>query len=85
MTANEKARAGLWLLTEAVHDYIVAHPGATPTDIREALGVNSPNHKGERADHLLWGLLNILASQGRARIDQEHHGARNYVHPETRN
>jgi predicted transcriptional regulator len=60
MNAREKAKAGLWLLKQAVLEYVTEHPGITPKEVREALDLNSPNPSGDFKHHLLWGIDNIL-------------------------
>jgi hypothetical protein len=71
MTAHDQAQIGLRLLTDAILVYLAAHPeGQTPHQVREALGLDSPNRKGERADHLMWGLHNLLETEGQVRLEQ---------------
>jgi hypothetical protein len=71
MTAHDQAQIGLHLLKDAILVYLEEHrEGKTPTQIREALGLDSPNRKGERADHLLWGLFNLLEAAGQVRGEQ---------------
>lgn len=60
MTAQEKAKAGVWLLKEAVVEFIREHPeGITPAEVRDKLELNSPD-KGGHKDNLLWGIHNLL-------------------------
>lgn len=64
MTANDKARAGLWLIKEAVVQYLTEHPEGVPSaDARRALGLENPT--GERRDYLFWGLVLQLKEEGR--------------------
>lgn len=68
MTAKEKAQKGLAMLKDAVHEYVSQHPdGVPPREVREALGLDSPNEKDQRKDHLLWGVHNLLEREGRVK------------------
>jgi hypothetical protein len=64
MTANEKAKAGVWLLKQAVLELVRQRPGITPNEGREALDLNSPNPSGDYKDTLLWGIGNLLEVEG---------------------
>jgi hypothetical protein len=64
MNANEKAKAGLWLLKQAVFEFVKEHPGVTSTEVQDALDLCSPNPNGDRKDALLWGIENILRVEG---------------------
>lgn len=60
MTAKEKAKAGVWLLKQAVLELVKQRPGITPNEIREELDLRSPNLQGDYGDTLLWGIGNLL-------------------------
>lgn len=65
MTAQEKAKAGLWLLKQAVLDYLEARPeGAPAAEIREALAIDDADAEGQRKGYLLWGLQHFLEQDG---------------------
>ena len=67
MDPKEKAKAGLWLLKEAVLELVGNHPdGITPNEVREELGLFSPNKNGDHKDALLWGIQNVLEVEGLA-------------------
>jgi hypothetical protein len=71
MTAHEQAQIGLRLLKDAILVYLAAHPkGRTPRQIREDLGLDSADCTGARADHLMWGLHNLLEAEGEVRREQ---------------
>ena len=54
MTAQEKAEAGLWLLKQAVLDYLERRPdGAPAAEIREALGIDDAGAEGQHKGYLL--------------------------------
>ncbi len=64
MTAREKAKAGLWLIKEAVLHYLAEHPeGVASAEARRELGLENPT--GERKDYLFWGLALQLKEEGR--------------------
>jgi hypothetical protein len=65
MKPEELARAGLWLLRQAVLSYLADHPGATGSEVRDELGLNQDRdrHGGHRF-HLFWGLGNLLEQEG---------------------
>lgn len=64
MTAHEKAKAGLWLIKEAVLHYLAEHPEGVPSsEARRELGLENPT--GERRDSLFWGLSLQLKEEGR--------------------
>jgi hypothetical protein len=71
MDAKEKAKAGVWLLKQAVLEVVGANPGVTPNEVREELELFSPNINGDHKDTLLWGIANILAVEGLAEIRKE--------------
>jgi hypothetical protein len=76
MTARQQAEEGVILLNAAVLAYLEPRSeGATPTEIREALGLSSPNVKGHWKVNLLWGLLNLLVQEGK--LDAKKVGGRN--------
>lgn len=71
MTAQEKAKAGLWLLKQAVLDYLESRPdGAPAAEIREALGIDDTDAEGQRKGYLLWGLQHFLVQDGRIDTDR---------------
>jgi hypothetical protein len=71
MTPQEKANAGLWLLKQAVLDYLATRPnGTAPSmEVREALRLHDEDHKGENKGRLLWGLANLLNADGSVRSE----------------
>jgi hypothetical protein len=73
MSAEEKAKAGIWLLKEAVLEFVKDHPGATSREVKDALSLASPNEKDEREDQLLWGIDNMLMVEGRMRMEKPGH------------
>jgi hypothetical protein len=64
MTAREKAKAGVWLLKQAVLELVKQRPGITPNEVRDELDLYSPNPNGDHKDTLLWGIENLLAVEG---------------------
>jgi hypothetical protein len=61
MIAQEKAKVGVWLLKQAVLDLVGQHEdGVKSSDIRDELGLRSPDNKGGRKDNLAWGVMNLL-------------------------
>ena len=69
MTPQEKAKAGLWLLKQAVLDYLATQPdcAARPDDVRAALQLLDEDPKGGHKGYLLWGLSNLLKAEGKVR------------------
>ena len=66
MTAQEKAKAGLWLLEEAIIDYLAAHPeGVWSGKARKELGLDSADGNGQRKGYLFWGLQHVLENAGK--------------------
>lgn len=71
MTAQEKAKAGVWLLKQAVLDYLQSRPeGAPSADIREGLGIDDADAEGERKGYVLWGLQHLLTQDGKIETDK---------------
>jgi hypothetical protein len=72
MTSQEKAKAGLWLLKQAVLEYLAKQPNgaARPDDIRDALDLHDEDAKGENKGRLLWGLGHLLKKDGKIRADR---------------
>lgn len=69
MTAQEKAQAGLWLLKEALVQYLADHPqGVTPSDARAALGLENPGVEVVKETRLFWGLHDQLEAEGRIEV-----------------
>lgn len=67
MTAHDKAQQGLSLLKEAFLDYLAtqSQDGASGCEIREALGINDSDSDGGHKVYVLWGLLNLIAEDGK--------------------
>ena len=67
MTPQEKAKTGLWLLKQAVLDFLETQPNgaARPNEIRDALDLHDEDFKGENKGRLLWGLGNLLKKEGK--------------------
>jgi hypothetical protein len=72
MTPEEKAKAGLWLLKQAVLEYLATQPNnaARPDEIRTALGLHDEDFKGENKGRLLWGLGHLLRKEGKVQTKQ---------------
>ena len=72
MTPQEKAKAGLWLLKQAVLDYLATQPNnaARPDEVRDALDLHDEDAKGENKGRLLWGLGHLLKKEGKVRADK---------------
>lgn len=77
MNAKEKAKAGIWLLKQAVLEFIGEHPdGVKPSEIRDELGLTCPDVSGDFKDHLAWGIHNMLFVEGlieKRKIDNRNH------------
>ena len=69
MNAKEKVNEGKRLLKEAVLEYVAAHPGATSREVKDDLGLASPDENGKHEDQLLWGIDNILIVEGKMRME----------------
>lgn len=87
MTPEEMAKAGIWMLKQAIKDFLATQPGgiALTTTIRDELNLRCENADGERKDQLVWGLGNLLQQDGsvrKERVDGRNHLALN---PATRN
>jgi len=65
VTAQEKAKCGLWLLREATLNYLATRPeGATASEVRKALGLDlDSDAEGKHKYYLFWGLQNLLAKE----------------------
>jgi hypothetical protein len=75
MDPKEKAKAGLWLLKQAVIDHLRSKPaGERPKMICEELGLHSKNAQDERKDYLMWGLQHMLEADGQARTEKDQNG-----------
>ena len=83
MNAKEKAKAAVWLLKEAVLEYVKDHPGATSREIKDELGLACPNENGEREDGLLWGIDNMLIVEEKMRMEVVSHRTHRYIIPST--
>jgi hypothetical protein len=71
MTPQEKAKAGLWLLKQAVLDYLGTRlEGAPAAEIRKALEIDDADADGQHKGYLLWGLQHFLAQEGRIETDK---------------
>ena len=72
MTPQEKAKAGLWLLKQAVLDFLATQPNgaARPVTICDALNLHDEDADGEHKDRLLWGLGHLLKKDGTVRKGQ---------------
>lgn len=79
MTAKEKAKAGVWLLKQAVLDFVADHPGATSRDVIDGLGLASAREKGDRDDKLLWGIDSLLIAEARMTMSTVNNRCRRYV------
>jgi hypothetical protein len=66
MSPQEKAKAGVWLLKQAVLEFLASRPNRAgrPDDIREALHLCDEDSKGQHKGYLLWGLENLLKKEG---------------------
>jgi hypothetical protein len=72
MNAQEKAKAGVWLLKQAVVDYLRTRPeGASASEIREQLGIDDADAEGEHKGYLLWGLQHLLAKDGVVKTNKD--------------
>jgi hypothetical protein len=71
MTPREKAQSGLALLKEALLEYLANRPeGASASEIREGLGLEDSDSKGQRKGYVLWGLFNLLRHDGKVQINK---------------
>ena len=77
MTPLEKSRAGLYLLKEAIVDYLVQHPeGLTNIDITRGLELES-DFEGGQKNYLSWSILGILLAEKVVRYEK-HGKTRHY-------
>jgi hypothetical protein len=64
MTPEEKAKAGLWLLKEAIRQYLEQHPEGVPVaKAREDLGLDSADEERKHKGYLFWGLEHVLKDE----------------------
>lgn len=78
MDAREKAKAGIWLLKQAVLDYLKSKDGgrALATDIRDDLGLRSEDTTGHESN-LAWGVNILLRNDESVRTEKD--GSRNWL------
>lgn len=76
MTAREKAQKGVELLKEAVVEFLEARAeGATVAEMDEELGVRDSDAKGQQKDHVLWGIRNLLRTEGTLETEKKAGGS----------
>lgn len=76
MTPREKAQQGVRLLKEAVVDFLEARAeGATAAQMGKALGMMDSDAKGQQKDHVLWGIRNLLRTEGTLETEKKAGGS----------
>lgn len=70
MKPEEKAKCGLWLLKEAMLDYLKVHPpGVSATEVRRALHLDQDSdHQGQNWYRISYGLYDLLEQEGKLEI-----------------
>ena len=80
LTPTEKARAGLWLLRQAVLEVLRGRDGGMqPHEIREALGLR---HDESKAPGVAMGVMKLMLDTGELDKDDGYH-AKYFIKPST--
>jgi hypothetical protein len=71
MTPQEKAKAGVEHLKEAILDYLLQKPsGVRHSEIVQDLGLES-DYEGSQKNYLSWSVLGLLLAEGRVRYERD--------------
>ncbi len=70
VTPTSKAQVGLFLIKEAMIEFVAGNPGVSNSEIARALELES-DFEGEQQNYLSWAVLGLLVNEGRVRYEKK--------------